>query len=76
MAEKNHERGDDFDKTIHEVDELVHEAERVRSHVENSLRNRAFFPDRRRHSRVDDRAPRRPRDPQGPGSPSKDSHAA
>jgi hypothetical protein len=76
MVNKNHKGDDDFSRTIRNVDELCREAERIRSRVENSLRNRAFYPDRRRHSRVGDYPSEPPRGPRGSDDPSKDSHAA
>jgi hypothetical protein len=49
-----------FDKMLEEIDELVHEAERVRFQIEESLRNRQpFWPERRRAPRWTDKPVRR-----------------
>ena len=76
MGNQGHGRDDDLSDTIREIDELCREAERVRSRVESSLRDRAFYPDRRRHSRIGDEHAEPPRDPSGSDDPSKNSHAA
>lgn len=72
MANRDIKRpNDDFTRVIREVDELVEETERIRSRVEESMRHRAFFPDRRRSPRYTDLPPKPPS-----SEPSKDSHAA
>ncbi len=76
MGTQDHGRRDNVNKTIREADELFREAERVRSRVESALRNRAFYPDRRRHSRIGGDHSEPHRDPSGSDDPSKHSHAA
>jgi hypothetical protein len=75
MGNQNHNRRvDDFSRTIREVDELRRESERLRSRVEDALRNRAFFPERRQHPRVGDREDR-PR-PHGRDDRSRNTRSA
>ena len=57
MAERNPPSWDEIRGLIERVDEVCQESERVRDHANHSMRQRPFWPERRRTVRSPDDKP-------------------